>query len=82
MSFHIFSELLMALICVVSGILLVLGHRLGRSLSIAGLSMILYSVLNAAGYFGERGEWMLTAMFIGLFVITSTALFLQVNMKP
>lgn len=81
-SFHVFSELLMASICLVSGILLLMNNKISRKLNIAGLSMILYSVLNAAGYFGERNELILTGMFIALFVITSITLIIQIKMKP
>jgi hypothetical protein len=80
-SFHVFSEILMALTCLISGILLIMNKNIGGKINIIGLSMILYSVLNAAGYFGERNEWSLTAMFVSLFVVTSVMLVFQVKLK-
>ena len=77
-TFHVVSELLMAAICLIGGVLLLLKHAMGIKLSIAGLSMIIYSVLNAAGYFGERGDWIMVAIFMALLLITSFALSLQV----
>lgn len=80
-AFHVFSELLMASICLLSGIFLLMKNKLGKKLSIIGFSMILYSVLNAAGYFGERNELILTAMFMALFLITSIALIVLLKFK-
>lgn len=76
-TFHVISELLMAAICLIGGVLLLLKHAMGFKLSIAGLSMIIYSLLNAAGYFGERGDWIMAAIFIALLLITSIALAVQ-----
>ena len=80
-AFHVFSEILMAFICLLSGILLLKKNKHARNLSIIGFSMILYSVLNAAGYFGERNELSLTIVFIALFVLTSIALIIQLEFK-
>ena len=80
-AFHVFSELLMAFICLLGGIFLLKKNKHGRNLSIIGFSMILYSVLNAAGYFGERNELRLTIVFMALFLITSMALIIQLELK-
>lgn len=71
MSFHLFSEFLMAVLCIVSGILMLKRKAVGRLLNIAGLSMVIYSVLNAAGYYGEKGETPMLVMFGVLFVFTT-----------
>jgi hypothetical protein len=80
-AFHVFSEILMAFICLLSGIFLLKKKKHARNLSIIGFSMILYSVLNAAGYFGERNELSLTIMFMALFLLTSIALIIQLEFK-
>jgi hypothetical protein len=80
-AFHVFSEILMAFFCLLSGILVLKKNKHGRNLSIIGLSMIVYSVLNAAGYFGERDHLSLTIMFMALFLITSIALIIQLGFK-
>jgi hypothetical protein len=73
-TFHVFSELLMAFICLISGLLILLNQSMGRKLNIVGLSMILYSVLNAAGYFGQHNEWKMAIMFLALFILSLTVL--------
>ena len=70
LTFHLVSEFLMAIICIVSGVLLLGKHKHAKLLNIFGLGMVIYSVLNAAGYYGERGDNSAMSMFIVLFVIT------------
>lgn len=74
MTFHLFSEFLMACICIVSGILLLKNNPRGRLCSLIGLGMVLYSVLNAAGYYGELNNVPMMVMFISLSVLTLVAL--------
>lgn len=75
-SFHLFSEFLMATVCIVGGFLQLLKARYAKRISIAGLSMVIYSVLNAAGYYGERGGIAMMIMFICLFIMSVIALVL------
>jgi len=81
MSFHLLSEFLMALFCLISGFMLITHHRTGRLLNILGLGMVLYSVLNAAGYYGERDHTTIMLMFILLSLLTAFALFLNLRIK-
>ena len=67
---HLFSEFLMATVCIVSGILLLRRNVLGGPLNLFGLGMVVYSVLNAAGYYGERNNTPLMIMFLIIFVLT------------
>ena len=76
-TFHLISEFIMAIFCFVSGILILKKHPLGNILNIIGLSMILYSVLNDAGYYGERNELAFTVLFILLFLVSGIALAVQ-----
>ena len=48
LSFHLFSEFLMALLCLVSGILMLRNKPMSKILNILVLGMVIYSVLNAA----------------------------------
>ena len=81
LSFHLFSEFLMALLCLVSGILLLRKKPISRWLNILGLGMVIYSVLNAAGYYGEKNEIPMMIMFIVLLILTSVAIFLHLDNK-
>jgi len=81
LSFHLFSEFLMALLCLVSGSLLLREKPISSWLNILGLGMVIYSVLNAAGYYGEKNEIPMMIMFIVLFILTTVALFLHLDNK-
>jgi hypothetical protein len=70
LSFHLASEFLMATFCIVSGILVLRRKHPGRLLNMAALGMMIYSVLNAAGYYGDRGETAAMIMFIVLAALT------------
>lgn len=75
LTFHLFSEFLMATLSIISGILLIRkASTLVILLNVAGLGMILYSVLNAAGYYGQKGETPMMLMFMALFFLTAIVL--------
>lgn len=79
LSFHLLSELIMALLCLFSGMLILRNNPAGKYLSILGLGMVIYSVLNAAGYYGESNEIRMMIMFIALLLLTSIVLI--INLK-
>lgn len=79
LSFHLVSEFLMALLCLASGILVIKKIRTGAILNIAALGMVVYSVLNAAGYYGERGDTAMMVMFIVILLLTLSALVLHID---
>lgn len=81
LSFHLFSEFLMALLCLITGILLLRNNPKGKLLNILGLGMVIYSVLNAAGYYGEKKEIPMMIMFIIIFILTSAAIVLYLDKK-
>ncbi|MCF8227032.1 MAG: hypothetical protein K9J30_14235 [Bacteroidales bacterium] len=70
MSFHLFSEFLMALLCLVSGFLLI-GHKSkGRITNAAAHAMVVYSLINAIGYYAERDEKSIVPVFIVLCILS------------
>jgi lipopolysaccharide export LptBFGC system permease protein LptF len=71
LTFHLVSKFLVAIICLISGVMILRKHRHAVLLNTCGLGMVMYSVLNAAGYYGERGDNLAMSVFIVLFVITS-----------
>lgn len=79
LSFHLFSEFLMALLCLVSGFLLLKNKPISKLLNVLGLGMVIYSVLNAAGYYGEKNEIPIMIMFIVLLILTSIAIFFNLE---
>ncbi len=69
----------MASVCIVGGILLLRKNSLGKPVTSIGLGMVLYSVLNAAGYYGELGNTPMMIMFIFLFVLSMVALLINLQ---
>ena len=55
LAFHLLSEALMALGVMIGGALLLKGHRTGAGIAAAAHAMVVYSTLNAAGYYLQRG---------------------------
>jgi CHASE2 domain-containing sensor protein len=78
MTFHLFSEFLMAFILLISGIMLTRNNKNALRLNIAGHAMLIYSVLNAAGYYAEREEWIIPMVFIFLLLISAMIISYQV----
>lgn len=79
MSFHLFSEFLMAIMCIISGVLILRKNAIARPLNFLALGMVIYSVLNAAGYYGELGNNPMMIMFIVLLLLSFGALYLQIK---
>lgn len=73
LTFHLLSEFIMAVLCIFSGILLLGNKPIGKFLNILALGMVIYSVLNAAGYYGENNEFQMMIIFIVLLLLTSVA---------
>lgn len=72
--FHLYAEFIMAVICIVSGGLMLANRPLSVETNIAGHAMVVYSVLNAAGYYGEKGNLTMMYVFLTLFVLSVSAI--------
>lgn len=70
LAFHLISEILMAILLIVSGLYLLKGKVNGGKVLMLAQGMLIYSVLNAAGYYGQRGNNGMTFMFIIIFIIS------------
>lgn len=71
--FHLVAEFGTALILITSGILALGGHLIGWQLAGVGLGALLYTTINSAGYYAERDEWAIVAMFVGLTTVSVVA---------
>ena len=69
-SLHIFSEFMMAAISILSGFMIFKKMNLGFMMNLIAQSMILYSVLNAMGYYIELREFKMVPLLI-LILISS-----------
>jgi hypothetical protein len=54
---------------VIAGASLVRGGGTGESVGLIASGALLYTVINSAGYFAERGAWAMVAMFGVLLVV-------------
>lgn len=70
-SFHLVSEFLMAILLLISGIWLLRGKTYGMELFLISNGMLIYSVLNAAGYYGQSRNIAMMIMFLAIFIISS-----------
>jgi hypothetical protein len=68
-AFHLAAESLTALLLVMAGASLVRGGGTGESVGLIASGALLYTVINSAGYFAERGAWAMVAMFGVLLVV-------------
>lgn len=75
MSFHLFSEFLMALLCLLSGFLLIRQKPKGQITNATAHAMALYSLINAIGYYAERNEKNMVVLFIILAIVSFIILF-------
>lgn len=75
-SFHLVSEFLMAILLIVGGIGLLRGKMYGKKVFLISNGMLIYSVLNAAGYYGQRMNFAMLCMFMVFLIISSVFLIL------
>lgn len=76
--FHLFSEFLMAVLLLLGGIGLLKERNYGKTVFFISNGMLVYSVLNAAGHYGQRGSFIMTGMFMLFFITSSVFLILSI----
>jgi hypothetical protein len=81
LTLHLIAEFLMALSALAAGIGILLKKRFGKGLCLAAHGMVVYSVLNAAGYYAQRGEYLLPLMFMLLLLASLWSISLLVLHK-
>ncbi len=69
-TFHLAAELLTAVALIVAGVALLRGVRWARPAALTALGMLLYTIINSAGYFAEHGVWAMVVMFGVLLVVS------------
>lgn len=77
-SLHLISEFSMAILLLISGISILRGKIYGRTIFLISNGMLVYSVLNAAGYYGQRNNFAMVGMFAVIFVISSIFLISEI----
>jgi len=82
MGFHLLSEFLMAVLCILSGLFLLWRPWKWIKMNLVAHAMVIYSVLNAAGYYGERGEVAMMIMFVVLLVLSVCCIAILIRPFP
>ncbi|NVM46432.1 MAG: hypothetical protein HWN79_16095 [Candidatus Lokiarchaeota archaeon] len=72
-AFHISAEMTMGILCLVSGIFLLIGLTWAPYFFILAMGLIIYAVVNSAGYYGQKKQWSFVIMF-GVILIASVSL--------
>ena len=67
--FHLVSEIATALLLVVSGIALILKKSRAKEIYLLSSGALMYSVLNAAGYYGQQHNTAVVWMFAIIFIL-------------
>lgn len=78
-TFHIISELILAVSLVLSGMGLLLNRERSENFNLFSMGLLIYSLINAAGYYGQQGDWIIFLMFSVLFLTASV--FIILSMK-
>lgn len=71
--FHITAEMVMGILCLLSGIFLLIGFSWAPYFFILAMGLVIYAVINSSGYYGQRKQWIFVLMF-GIILIASISL--------
>lgn len=72
--FHIAAEILMAGLLIICGIGFMNKKKWSLKLFQVSSGLVIYSVINSAGYYAQSGNLLMVAMFMVLLIITVTIL--------
>ena len=73
--FHITAELIMGILSLFSGIFLLIGFLWAPLIFILAMGLVIYAVINSAGYYGQKKQWSFVIMF-GIILIACLSLVL------
>lgn len=71
MQFHWAAEFLTAIALIAGGAGLLVRWTRGAALFFIAIGMLLYAVVNSAGYFAQQGEWRMVGVFAVILVLAS-----------
>ncbi len=75
--FHITAETIMGVISLLSGIFLLINLTWAIYPFIVAMGLVIYSVINSAGYYGQKKEWGFVIMFGTLLMFSITLVVLN-----
>jgi hypothetical protein len=62
-AFHITAEMVMGILSLLSGIFLLIGLPWAAHFFILAMGLIIYAVINSAGYYAQKNQWPFVIMF-------------------
>ena len=71
--FHITAEMVMGVLSLISGIFLLVGLSWAPYLFILAMGLVIYAVINSAGYYAQKKQYSFVIMF-GIILIFSISL--------
>lgn len=77
--FHITAEVLMGLLLLISSIML--NKKYGDKISLLALGLVIYSVINSAGYFVNKNEWPMVVMFAIILILSVVNIFYLIKRR-
>ena len=78
-SFHLAAEFITATVLIIAGIALLTQSLLGYPLALLALGMLVYTSINSAGYFAQRGQWLMVMMFGGILILAFASIYQLFN---
>ena len=72
-TFHITAETTMGVLALLSGIFLLIGLSWAPYFFVLSMGLVIYAVINSAGYYGQRNQWAFVIMF-GIILIATVSL--------
>ncbi len=69
-TFHLIAEFSMGALMMISGIALLCKAKWSPWLFVLSSGLVIYAVVNSAGYYGQASNWAMVGMFMGLLVVT------------
>ncbi len=73
-AFHLAAEFLTAIMLIISGMMLIKTHPLGKQVFLLSVGMVIYAMVNSAGYFAQSGDWIFVVMFGVLLVLAGVSI--------
>jgi hypothetical protein len=77
--FHLAAEFLTAAVLIIAGIALLAQSLLGYPLALLAQGMLVYTLINSAGYFAQRGQWLMVLMFAGILILAFASIYQLFN---
>ena len=74
-AFHLAAEFLTAIMLIFSGVMLIKNHRFAKQIFLLAAGMVIYAMVNSAGYFAQSGDWIFVVMFGVLLTLAGVSVY-------